>query len=70
MNLTLPDMLDAEPAIEIRNNASTRSGGCRLRREEVLLIKKIGYQGSKQLKDAWRTWIAEIVFSSIKKGPR
>ena len=66
-NFTLLDKLDVEPAIEIRNNASTRSAGCRLRREEVLLIKKFGYQGWKQLKDAGRRWIAEIVFSSIKR---
>jgi hypothetical protein len=66
-DFTLLDKLDVEPAIEIRNNASTRSGGCRLRREEVLLIKKLGYQGWKQLKDAGRRWIAEIVFSSIKR---
>jgi hypothetical protein len=66
-NFTLLDKLDVEPAIEIRNNASTRSGGCSLRREEVLLIKKLGYQGWKQLKDAGRRWIAEIVFSSIKR---
>src|SRR5712691_5489222 len=66
-NFTLLDKLDVEPAIEIRNNASTRSGGCRLRREEVLLIKKLGYQGWKQLKDSGRRWIAEIVFSSIKR---
>ena len=41
--------------------------GCPLRRDEVLLIKKIGYAGWKQLKDAGRRWIAEIVFSSIKR---
>ena len=40
-NFNLLDELDVEPAIEIRNNASTRSGGCQLRREEVLLIKKL-----------------------------
>jgi hypothetical protein len=61
------DQLDVEPAIDIRNNTSTRSGGCQLRREEVLLIKKLGYEGWKQVKDAGsRRWIAEIVFSSIK----
>jgi hypothetical protein len=37
-----------------------------LRREEVLLIKKLGYEGWKRIKDAGRRWIAEIVFSSIK----
>jgi DNA-binding MurR/RpiR family transcriptional regulator len=33
----------------------------------VLLIKKLGYEGWKQLKDACRRWIAEIIFSSIKR---
>ena len=37
-----------------------------LRRDEVLLIKKLGYEGWKQLKYVGRRWIAEIVFSSIK----
>lgn len=51
----LVDQLDVEPAIEIRNNASTRSGGCQLRREEVLLlIKKLGYEGWRRVKDAGR----------------
>ncbi|MFZ0512069.1 MAG: hypothetical protein WAM14_10725 [Candidatus Nitrosopolaris sp.] len=36
--------------------------GCPLRREEVLLIKKLGYQGWNQLKDAGKRWIAEIIF--------
>lgn len=33
----------------------------------ILLINKLGYQGWKQLKDSGRRWIAEIVFSSIKR---
>ena len=53
--------------IAIGNNASTRERGCPLRREEILLIKKLGYQRWKQMKDAGRRWIAEIVFSSIKR---
>jgi DNA-binding MurR/RpiR family transcriptional regulator len=32
-----------------------------------LLIKKLGYEGWKQLKYVGRRWIAEIVFSSIKR---
>ena len=66
-NFNLLDRLDVEPIIAIRNNASTRARGCHLRDEEVLLIKKLGYQRWKQIKDAGRRWIAEIVFSSIKK---
>ena len=49
---------------------STRSNGYPLRRDEVLLIKKkLGYDGWKQLKNTGkRRWIiAEIVFSSLKR---
>ena len=63
-------MNDAEPAITIRKNASTRSKGCPLRRDEVFLVKKLGYEGWKQPKDTGRRWIAEIVFSSIKRSTR
>ncbi len=47
-NFNLLDRLDVEPIIAIRNNASTRPRGCQSRREEVLLIKKLGYQRWKQ----------------------
>ena len=66
-NFNLLDDLNVEPAIEIRKNASIRTTGCPLRRDEVLLIKKLGYQGWNQLKDAGKRWIAEIIFSSIKR---
>lgn len=66
-NFNILGDINAEPAISIRKNASTRSKGCPLRRDEVLLIKKLGYEGWKELKDAGRRWIAEIVFSSIKR---
>ena len=61
------DNLNIEPAINIRSNASMKTKGCPLRRDEVLLIRKLGYDGWKKLKDAGRRWIAEIVFSSIKR---
>jgi hypothetical protein len=66
-SFNLLDDLNIEPAISIRKNASTKARGCPLRRDEVLLIRKHGYDGWKQLKDAGRRWIAEIVFSSIKR---
>lgn len=66
-SFNLLDNLDIEPAISIRNNASTKARGCPLRRDEVLLIRKLGYEGWKQLKPAGKRWIAEIVFSSIKR---
>lgn len=40
--------------LAIRNNAST-ARGCELRREEVLLIKRLGDQRWKKIKDAGRT---------------
>lgn len=66
-NFNLLDNLNIEPAINIRSNASIKTKGCPLRRDEVLLIRKLGYDGWKKLKDAGRRWIAEIVFSSIKR---
>jgi hypothetical protein len=40
----LLDGLNIEPAINIRKNASVKTKQCPLRREEVLLIKKLGYE--------------------------
>ena len=66
-NFNILDYINAEPAISIRKNASTMLKKCPLRRDEVLLIKKLGYQGWKQMKDAGRRWIAEIVFPQSKE---
>ena len=66
-SFNLLDDLNIEPAISIRKNASAEVSGCPLRRDEVLLIRKLGYDGWKQLKDAGRRWIAEVIFSSIKR---
>ena len=69
-NFNILDDMNAEPVITIRKNASTRSKGCPLRRDEVFLVKKLGYEGWKQWKDTGRRWIGQIVFSSIKRGMR
>ena len=66
-SFNLLDDFNIEPAINIRKNASIKTKGCPLRRDEVLLMRKLGYDGWKKLKDAGRRWIAEIVFSSIKR---
>ena len=66
-SFNLLDNLNIEPAINIRKNASVKTKGCPIRREEVLLIKKLGYERCKQLNDMGRRWIAEIVFSSLKR---
>jgi hypothetical protein len=66
-SFNLLDNLNIEPAIQIRKNASTKAKGCPLRRDEVLLMRELGYERWKQLKDAGRRWIVEIVFSSLKR---
>ena len=67
-SFNLLDNLNIEPAIQIRKNASIKTKGCPLRRDEVLLIKNLGYHRWNQLKDAGKRWIAEIIiFSSIKR---
>ncbi len=48
-NFNLLESLDVEPVIAIRNNATIRERGCKLRREEVL-----GYRRLKQIKEADR----------------
>lgn len=56
-----------EPAIKLRKNARTRSLGSPLRREEAVLVKRLGYEGWKELKDYGKRWIVEIVFSAFKR---
>ena len=58
---------DIEPTINIRKNASIKTKECPLRRDEVFLISRLGLKRWKQLKDVGRRWIAEIVFSSLKR---
>ena len=57
--------LNIEHTIQISKNASIKTKECPLRRNEVLLIRKIGYEKSKQLEHTGRQWIAEGVFSSL-----
>jgi hypothetical protein len=66
-NFNLLDELEIEPAIKIRKNATTKSLGCQLRKQESLLVKRVGFDGWKKLKDYGKLWIAEIVFSSFKR---
>ena len=66
-NFNLLDDLEIEPAIKTRKNARTRSRGSPLRREETVLVKKLGLEGWKKAKDYGKRWIVEIVFSSFKR---
>jgi len=44
-SFNLLDNLNIEPAINIRKNASIKTKVCSLRRDEVFLIKKLGFEG-------------------------
>ncbi|HJT85605.1 MAG TPA: hypothetical protein VJ697_14075 [Nitrososphaeraceae archaeon] len=63
----LDNKINSESATKIRKNESVKSKGCPLRRDEVQLLTKLVYDRWKNLKDAGRRWIAEIVISAIKK---
>lgn len=66
-NFNALDDIGAEPAIKLRKGAVTRSLGSPLRREEAVLVKKLGYEGWKELKNYGKRWLVEIVFSSFKR---
>ena len=70
-SFNLLDNLNIESVIQIRKNASIKTKGCPLRRDEVLLIKKLGYKRCKQLKDMGRRWMdcRDCLFI-IKKNTR
>jgi hypothetical protein len=61
-NFNLLDKLLIEPVISIRKNANGRTRKCRSRNEQVHLIRKIGYEKYKQLKNTGQRWISEVVF--------
>ena len=56
-----------EPVISIRKNANGRTRKCKSRNELVYLIQNIGYDQYKKLKDTGQRWIAEVVFSLLKR---
>ncbi|TLY11064.1 MAG: transposase [Thaumarchaeota archaeon] len=55
-----------EPAIKLKRGSSTMSLGSPLRRREAVLLKSVGYEGWKRLKDYGKRWMAEVVFSAFK----
>ena len=65
-NFNLLDGYGIEPAIRLKKGASTLAHGSPLRRQEVLLLNRVGYEGWKKLKDYGKRWMAEIVFSAFK----
>ena len=67
VNFNLLDKLHIEPIISVRKNASGKTRKCKSRNEQVHLIQNIGYDQYKKLKDTAKRWIAEVVFSSLKR---
>lgn len=66
-NFNLLEKMHIEPVISIRKNASGRTRKCKSRNELVHMIHNIGYDRYKKLKDTGQRWIAEVVFSSLKR---
>jgi len=66
-NFNLLDEIGAEPAIKLRKNASLKLMGSRARREEVMLLDALGYEGWKSVKDYGKRWLVEITFSAFKR---
>jgi len=66
-NFNLLDDLKIEPVIKVRKDSTTKAKGSPLRRREVILFKKLGYEGWKSLKDYGKRWLVEIVFSTFKR---
>ena len=65
-NFNLLQERGIEPAIKVKRGATTLALGSPLRRREVLLVNRLGYEGWKALKDYGKRWMAEVVFSAFK----
>ena len=63
-----------EPAIKLKRGSSTMSLGSPLRRREAVLLKSVGYEGWKRLKDYGKRWklipqsfvLAKILVSMVE----
>jgi transposase len=66
-NFNLLDERGIVPAIKVKKGARTLALGSPLRRREVLLLNRLGYEGWKTLKDYGKRWMAEVVFSAFKR---
>jgi transposase len=65
-NFNLLDELGIEPAIKVKRNSSAKPKGSPLRKEEVLLVRRLGYDRWKELKEYGRRWMVEVAFSAFK----
>jgi len=67
VNFNLLSDMKIEPVIKLRRDSNTKAKGSPLRRREVLLFKRLGYEGWKITKDYGQRWLVEIVFSAFKR---
>jgi len=67
VNFNLLDDMNIEPAIKVRRDSTTKAKGSPSRRREVLLFKRLGYEGWKNLKDYGQRWLVEIALSAFKR---
>ena len=56
-----------DPAIKLRKNASEKARWSPLRKDEAILMHRVGYERWKVLKDYGKRWMAEIVFAAFKR---
>ncbi|MDG6940989.1 MAG: IS5 family transposase, partial [Nitrososphaerota archaeon] len=56
-----------DPAIKLRKNASEKAKWSPLRKDEAILVRRVGYEKWKELKGYGKRWMAEIVFSAFKR---
>ena len=61
--------LNIEPTIQISKNASIKTKECPLRRNEVLLIRKIGYEKWKQLETMDSRGCLFFIKWNVRRGP-
>lgn len=66
-NFNLLDEYGIEPAIKLRKNASQKTMGSPLRRQEAILVDGLGNDGWKAAKDYGKRWLVEITFSAFKR---
>jgi transposase len=66
-NLNALKEIGAEPAIKLRKNATFKLMGSRARRDEVIMLDALGYEGWKSVKDYGKRWLVEITFSAFKR---
>lgn len=66
-NFNLLEEIGAEPAIKLKKGASLKTLGSPSRRQEVLMLDALGYEGWKSVREYGKRWLVEITFSAFKR---